>query len=68
MNKNYLFNLRIIVNNLFRIYILIFFNFLLIFFNNFYHILFLKLINYLIKLVFFSDFIKINLMELFITF
>ena len=30
MNKNYLFNLRIIVNNLFRIYILIFFNFLLI--------------------------------------
>ena len=32
MNKNYLFNLRIIVNNLFRIYILIFFNFLLNFF------------------------------------
>ena len=33
MNKNYLFNLRIIVNNLFRIYILIFFNFLLIYEN-----------------------------------
>ena len=33
MNKNYLFNLHIIVDNLFRIYILIFFYFLLIFFN-----------------------------------
>ena len=35
MNKNYLFNLRIIINNLFRIYILFFLNFLLYILNKY---------------------------------